>query len=324
MANQRISAARNSSSASTTGPTVSVLIPAYNAQKTIASTIGSVLAQTRSDFEIIVVDDGSTDETAARLQPFLCDSRIRLVSQSNQGPSAALNTAIANAEGRYVSILGSDDLWLPRYIETMAGALDADPAATVAYTDAWTLDDATRRIARMTAMASLHPPRAPENADEFLRALLKYRNFVFAGATVRRAVFAEVGDFRVELPGSEDYELWLRIAARGYTFVRCFPKLAIYRRRSGQLTSDSQKMLENEKEVCRIVAEEYDVPDDVRALAQTCMERQDRLLTTLASSRSRRVPRPFRHLYRGLSTMRHFYLRPPPAVREAFPDLRRL
>src|SRR4051812_28108863 len=105
-------------------PTFSVAIPAYNAAATIAPALRSVLAQTRGDFEAIVVDDGSTDATAEAVGPFLEDGRITLVQQENRGLSGARNTALASARGRYVSLLDSDDLWLPHYLERMGEALD--------------------------------------------------------------------------------------------------------------------------------------------------------------------------------------------------------
>jgi glycosyltransferase involved in cell wall biosynthesis len=299
------------------GRTCSIVMPAYNAASTIGAAIESVLAQTRTDFELIVVDDGSTDETAACVEPYLRDQRIRLISQPNRGQASARNAALEAASGAYVSLLDSDDLWLPQYLELMCGRLDADPSAAAAYTDAWVLDDETRRVARTTVTAPWHPPAVPPDAIGFLRALLEFGNFVFVGATVRRAVLAEVGGFRPGVEPSEDYELWLRIAARGYRFLRVDVPLAIYRRSVGQMSADQAALERAISDVFRIVAEEYDVPDDIRALA-----RQKLPLTRFPSRRPRRVPQFLRSPYRAASRLRHFRLRPPKQVREAFPDLR--
>jgi glycosyltransferase involved in cell wall biosynthesis len=304
--------------------TFSIVIPAYNSKATIGSAIESVQRQSRADFELIIVDDGSTDDTASRVEPFLRDERIRLISQRNLGVAAALNRGIGSARGQYISFLGSDDLWLPHYLAAMAATLDGDPTAAVAYTDAWILDEGTRRIRRVTAMGAFHPPEAPRQPSEFFRSLLERGNYVFAGTTVRRWVFDKVGTFRADLHSAEDYELWLRIASRGYRFVRCPLKLAIYRQRPGQLSADTRSMLLRAAEVFQIVAEEYDVPEDVRELARRRMQEQERLSGSFTSIRLRRVPRRLMWTFNWLSRMRHFYLRPPREIREVFPNLHAL
>jgi glycosyltransferase involved in cell wall biosynthesis len=297
--------------------TCSIVMPAYNAASTIDAAIESVLAQTRKDFELIIVDDGSTDDTASRVEPYLGDQRVRLIHQPNAGQATARNTALAAASGAYVSLLDSDDLWLPQYLDLMCGRLEETPSAAVAYTDAWVLDDQTRRVARATVAAPWHPPIVPADAMGFLRSLLEFGNFVFVGTTIRRAVLADVGVFRVGVEPSEDYELWLRIAARGYRFVRVDLPLAIYRRRPGQASANRGALDRAANEVFRIVAEEYGVSDDLRELA-----RQKLPMRRFPSRPPRRVPRLMRRPYGALSRLRHFYLRPPKQIRTAFPDLR--
>jgi GT2 family glycosyltransferase len=300
-------------------PTFSVVMPAYNTATMIGAAIESVLAQTRGDFELIVVDDGSTDDTPARVEEYLGDGRVKLIRQPNRGQAHARNVAIEHASGICISLLDSDDLWLPRYLETMGATLEADPGAAVAYTDAWILDDKTRRIARQTIMASNHPPSAPRDPEPFLRALLEFGNFVFVGATIRTSILLDVGGFRTGVV-SEDYEMWLRIAARGYRFVRCPATLAIYRRRVGQTTAQPDRTRRAENEVFRVVEEEYEVPDDIRMLA-----RQRIPLTRIAvPRRSRRLPRALHRPYEALSRLRRFYFRSPREVRTAFPDLHSL
>jgi glycosyltransferase involved in cell wall biosynthesis len=307
-------------------PTFSIVMPAYNSQETIGPAIESVLRQTRPDFELIIVDDGSTDETASWVQPFLRDKRIRLISQPNLGLPAARNAALRRARGRYVSLLDSDDLWLPRYLETMAATLDANATAAVAYTtSAWILDDATRRIRRarrVKAVSPRHPTAVTERPQEFLRLLLE-ANFIFVGVTMHRWVLDRVGKFREELRGAEDYELWLRVASRGYRFVRCPSHLAVYRERPGQLSSNLRRTLPAIEHVYRIVVEEYDIQDDLRQLAQRRMQEQARLLSKVDSRRPRRVPRRLRRPYNIVSRIRNFYMKPPREIREAFPNLTR-
>ena len=301
-------------------PTFSVVMPAYNAAATIATAVESVLEQTRDDFELIVVDDGSTDATAAAIERYLEDGRVRLIRQANAGQAHARNAALGVASGRYVSLLDSDDVWLPRYLEVMGETLARHPAAAVAYTDAWVYHQEVGRIARRSALQPVHPRVAPTDPGAFLRALLHLGNFVFVGVTMRAEALAAVGPFRPGVEGSEDYELWLRLAAHGHRFVRCPETLVIYRRRPGQMTAQVESMRRSAAEVLRIVEEEYDVPEDVRGLA-----RRRRPVSELRPpGRPRDVPGPVAPLYRALSRLRWFYVRPPRAVRDAFPDLRAL
>jgi GT2 family glycosyltransferase len=256
-------------------PIFTVAMPAYNSERTIASAIGSVLAQTQPDFELIVVDDGSSDATVDVARGFQ-DSRVRVRRQENAGPGAARNLAIVEGRGRYISMLDSDDLWLPAYLETMGAALDADPKAGLAYTDAWVLDDATGRIRRTTAMHYQDPPvPPPTEPQEFLRQLLIRGNFVFTSGTVRRAALDEIGVFNMLLTPSEDFELWLRIVATGWRAVRVGANLAVYRKHSGSLSSNEVAILRGEGEALRRVVEEYDVPEELRALALRRLRRVD-------------------------------------------------
>src|SRR4051794_17458509 len=174
-------------------PIFTVVMPAYNTAATIGDAIRSVLAQTCSDFELVVVDDGSSDETASVVEQLAVDGRIRLLGQENQGAAAARNAALAAARGRYVSFIDSDDLWLPAYLDAMAAVLTQAPHAGFGYTDAWTIDRRTGRIGTATAMEWQRPPAAPPaTADALLLELLD-RNFVYTAATVPRAVFEDVG-----------------------------------------------------------------------------------------------------------------------------------
>ena len=108
-------------------PTFSIVMPAFNAERTIAAAIRSALAQSREDFELIVVDDGSTDDTAEIAGSFASDPRLVLIRSTNGGPAVARNLALAQARGRYVSLLDSDDLYLPTYLAETQEALLRNP-----------------------------------------------------------------------------------------------------------------------------------------------------------------------------------------------------
>lgn len=262
-------------------PRFTIAMPAYNARRTIRSAIRSVLAQTRPDFELLVVDDGSNDETGTLVEAF-DDERVRLLRQQNAGPGAARNLAIRSGRGEYVSMLDSDDLWLPTYLETMAGILDHDPSVGLAYTDAWVLDDATGRIRRTSAMHYQHPPRdPPRDPHAFLTMLLTRGNFVFTSATVRRDVLDRVGLFQSVLKPAEDFGLWLRIVAGGFEARRTEEKLAVYRKHPGSLSTNEAAILDGERESVRLVAEEFDVPEPIRELARARLRKLDHRLAGL-------------------------------------------
>lgn len=222
----------------------SVVIPAYNAADTIAAAIGSVVRQTQEDLEVIVVDDGSTDQTAAVVRGF-DDPRVRLLRQPNRGLPAARNAGIAVANGLNISFLDSDDLLLPRYLELTAQALGSAPDAGLSYTDAYVFDDATMRVRRRTAMARSKPPMPPPaDRNGFLLELLR-ANFVFVAATVPKAVLEEVGGFKESMTSCEDYELWLRILMGGYRAVWVSGPQALYRKHPRQMSKHLATMTQN-------------------------------------------------------------------------------
>jgi len=248
-------------------PRFTIVIPAFNAARTIGSSIRSVLQQTEQDFEVVVVDDGSTDDTVECARSFATDPRLRVISQRNKGPSAARNAAAAAARGLYVSMLDADDLWLPEYLEVMGAALDANPDAPFAYTDAWVLDDGTGRIRRASAMFYQRPPGTLPDARSFFLLLVE-RNFVYTSVTVRRSILDEVGGYDEDLSTGEDWDLWLRIVGRGTRPVRPAGLLAIHRNHPSSLVNDTQKMTRNVCEVYRRFAEDPAADAEVRTLAR--------------------------------------------------------
>lgn len=266
-------------------PRFSVVIPAFNAARTIEATIRSVYLQTTGDFEIAVVDDGSSDDTV-ELARRLADERVTVLRQDHDGPAAARNLAISHTRGRFVCPLDADDLLLPHFLERMGEALEMHEHAGFAYTDAWMLDDTTQRVRRASAKAYQHPPRnPPDDPTEFVRLLLD-RNFVYGCTLIRRSVLETVGGYVDGVSGSEDYELWLRIAAHGYVGARVDGRLAVYRvGQSVSNSSDPLKMNRAQQGVYRLVAERHPVDDATRALALARLETFRRL-------ESRMIDRP--------------------------------
>jgi len=242
---------------------------AHNAAATIEAAIRSVTRQSVQDFELLVVDDGSRDDTGARARRFQ-DPRVRVVERRTAGgPSAARNAAIAVARGDLVSMIDSDDLWLPQYLEAMGEALDSSPSAGFAYTDAWVLDDETRRIRRTTAMAYQRPPAVPPaDPRAFARLLVAGENFVFSHVTVRRSVLQELGGYDERLGWGEDFELWLRILEAGYAAVRVAGPLAIYRRHPRSRTSQLAQAYDGIRRTYDVILSEHELDDTTRELAR--------------------------------------------------------
>jgi glycosyltransferase involved in cell wall biosynthesis len=299
-------------------PAFTVVIAAYNSARTIAPAIRSVLAQTEQDLELIVVDDGSSDDTPDRVQAFL-DARVQLVRQENQGVAGARNSGLTRARGRFVSLLDGDDLWLPTYLEGMGAALDADPEAGFAYTDAWVLDDETRRIARSTAMSFQMPPETPPEDPEELLSLLIERNFVFSSATLRRSAFEVVGAFDLRAQPADDYEMWMRLAANGYRAARTREPLAIYRLRRDAVSRNELLMFRSIREALRIVAEEYETSDAIRRRARSTMRVWEAELSTYGRVR-RRGRRAAKSVLDRVRREEHFYDTAPAEIAAAFPD----
>ncbi len=223
-------------------PAVSVIIPAYNVAPYIAETLASLFAQTYQDFEAILVNDGSTDETEARVAPFR--ERLVYLRQKNRGVMAARNAGLQAARGRYIALLDSDDLLLPRFLEVLVGMLESDPALSVAVPNAlyfgW-----PRRDGKLHQ--DIFPVAEPVTFDRVLRR----ECYVFSLSVFRRAVLDEVGgyDESLEGQGAEDLDLWLRMLRCGHRFRFTREALAKYRWRSDSLSNTGVKILRCELSV---------------------------------------------------------------------------
>jgi glycosyltransferase involved in cell wall biosynthesis len=270
------------------GPTFTVVMPAHNTASTVGQAIASVLAQTRTDLELVVVDDGSTDGTAEEARRFEFDSRVRVLQQDRGGAGAARNLAIAHARGRCVSMLDSDDLWLPTYLQVVGDALERYPDVGLAHTGHWVLEEPPGLVRRLAPSGEEASRPTKLDADELLVRLTQTNTLVNSTVTVRRPVLDEVGGCDTTLAASIDFELWLRIAAAGYGIVRAPGRHAVYRWRRGSIQSDPRNEVRSHRslrEVYRRVAEEWDVPADVKALATSRVSALDRRIDTLTGKR---------------------------------------
>jgi len=184
-------------------PLVSILIPCYNAERWVAQCIESALSQTYPNNEIIVIDDGSKDNTHEVVEQFV--PAVRYVWQENAERGAARNHGLRLAKGEFIAFLDSDDLWLPEMIERCVAFLRANPEIALVYSDAVQIDAAGRELRVLSAGK---PGRNP--TDRLLKS-----NFLSIGRhMIRTAVVRKIGGFREEreLSGSEDWEMWVRLS----------------------------------------------------------------------------------------------------------------
>lgn len=213
-------------------PRVSIIIPAYNAMRYLPETLESALAQSFSDFEIIIINDGSTDDIK---DWFLSvqDSRVRLISQPNQGKSVALNKGISQTSGDYIAFLDADDIWERAKLEKQVTCLEANPTVGLVYTWTALADETGQATGRVLA----------SHAEGQVWKSLILKNILACGSTpmVRRQCFDVVGLFSTELPPAEDWDMWLRLAAC-YQFSVIKQPLVRYRKHSSNTSAMWQQM----------------------------------------------------------------------------------
>ncbi len=184
-------------------PLVSVIIPTYNRGWILAEAIDSVLAQDYKDYELIVVDDGSTDNTREILDIYGQD--IIILRQANTGVSAARNRGIAKAGGQLVAFLDSDDLWLPRKLSRQVGFLNLNPDAVINHTEEIWIRNGVRVNPK-----DRHRKPSGMIFERSLGLCLVSPSAVM----IKKALFDAVGVFDESLPACEDYDLWLRIGCQ--------------------------------------------------------------------------------------------------------------
>ncbi len=192
----------------TPAPFFSVIIPTYNRWPLVGEAIESVLAQSFTSYEILVVDDGSTDESARLINDRY--PKMRLITQTNRGVSAARNAGIRMAGARWLAFLDSDDLWTRNKLERQHDFILADPSVRALHTD-----EIWRRNGRRVNPHKKHRKTGSfENDDELFRRSVGMCLVSPSSVVIHREVFDNVGLFDEDLPVCEDYDMWLRIMTR--------------------------------------------------------------------------------------------------------------
>jgi glycosyltransferase involved in cell wall biosynthesis len=219
--------------------TFDIIIPAFNAAKYLSAALESVIAQTFQDWQIFLIDDGSTDNTADVVAPFLdrCGSKIRYIKQENRGLPAARNTAIRASESEFLALLDADDVWLPCRLAESFNAMMDRPQAGLSY-GLITIIDPEGKIGE-TFEGSKGP------VDGWIAPYIYMRTVELPCPTItfRRRCIEEVGVFDETMRATEDRDLWLRIALR-YEVAFIPRVLSYYRRSPTSMSADGQRMLQ--------------------------------------------------------------------------------
>lgn len=180
---------------------LSVVIPAFNVERYIVSSIRSALSQTFQDLEVIVVDDGSTDSTAVRAAS-MKDGRLKIIQQRNAGPAAARNTGIKAADGKYIALLDADDVWFPQKIEHQILFLKRNPSVGIAYTYSAYINEDGKYSGQLWMV---------KGKELTFRQQIFHNRICTSSAVIRKDCFLQAGLFNETLRACQDYELWVRI-----------------------------------------------------------------------------------------------------------------
>jgi glycosyltransferase involved in cell wall biosynthesis len=258
-------------------PRVSVLIPSYNHAPYLPAALQSVFDQTYRDYEIVVVDDGSTDGSVEILQGY--GDRIRLFMQANRGTYPTLNRCIAESQGAYLAILNSDDLWAPTKLEKQVALLEAHPEVGLVHTGGYFID----------AQGNILPgnplgfewPRTP--TGNIIEALVRCNKIIASSVLVRRECFERLGGFREDLFGSGDWEMWFRIALE-WDIGYIDEPLTMYRVHGANASFQHRRVYE----------------DDVKVRTETIHANESRLWQRATDARAMRLA--LAHSYACLGT----------------------
>ena len=214
-------------------PKVSIITAAFNARPFLRATLASASRQTFNDFEHLVVDDGSTDETATIAEQLAtADPRIKVIRQQNLGASAARNAAITRAAGDYLAILDADDLWMPEFLEEQLSILAAHPDVDVVSANAISLGGPFNGRPLRPASVTCTPLS--------LLTMIEVEDSVCITSVFRRRVVDRIGGFDPSIRMNEDYDFWLRAAAAGCRVLFNARPSAFYRRHPGGKSTNEQ------------------------------------------------------------------------------------
>ncbi|MCU1385823.1 MAG: glycosyl transferase family 2 [Acidobacteria bacterium] len=284
-------------------PLVSVIMPAFNAERYLGAAVASVLRQTFADLELLIIDDGSSDGTAAVANGFAArDPRVRLLQQANAGPGPARNTGFRAAAGQLFAFLDSDDEWDDTFLAEQVAVLEARPEIDVLVANA-----------RNRGGARHNQPARPVEDDGqpiALAAILGDESAIFIMTVFRRAVIDAVGGFDPALFTNEEYDMWIRASLAGFTFARNPKPLGWYTCRPDSLSSSDTRMLSGILRVFAKTRPSLPAGSPERAILDRQVERFERELLAAHARRSfsRREPREAARYLTALAARRGGWL----------------
>jgi glycosyltransferase involved in cell wall biosynthesis len=222
----------------TVTPRIAVIVPAYGVAHLVGEALDSLLAQTFTDWECWVVDDGAPDDVAGAVAPYLADPRIRFLETDKGGVSCARNRAIARSRAPYVCLLDGDDLLRPRYLACMVAALDADRDARLVTCNARKFGALPKERFCSSAMQ-----RAGGDVTGTLAEVLDRRFNVYIGSVFRRGDWERVGGFDEAMSHCEDFDFWVRLLTLGGHALYVDELLGEYRVRPSSASASGEKMI---------------------------------------------------------------------------------
>lgn len=249
---------------------VSIIIPCYNQARFLSDALDSALAQEYDALEIIVVNDGSTDDFETRSAPYQNDARVKIINQENRGLPAARNRGIRESRGEYLKFLDADDWLVPTAIAKQVAAFHANPTLGLVYCD----------LVRVNARGEQIDDYAAANARRILNgnilpSLIVGGYFTPHTVLVRRTILEQVGVFNESLKSVEDVELWMRIMCEGYAAHFVSEKLAYYRLHDTNMSSDTPVMRDAQQRVLDLITTRY--PHRVAAALDELIAEQRRV-----------------------------------------------
>lgn len=218
-------------------PRVSIMIPTYNCATFLGRAIDTALAQSYTDYEILIVDDGSTDNTRDVVVPY--GTKVRYFYQPNGGLSSARNLALSHATGEFVAYLDADDMWCPRKLEAQVAFLDARKECGLVHSEISVIDEDDKVL----HLCFNQETRRPVPQGHCLADLLRRCHVQILTVLERRECFGRAGIFDEGLRIAQDYHHWIRVALQGFAIGYLPEPLAKYRWRRGSLMSNQRRLL---------------------------------------------------------------------------------
>lgn len=235
--------------------TISVIIPTYNSSSYITRTLDSVLSQNYLPDEIVIVDDGSSDNTIEIIEEYKKANKdvlknIRVFQQKNMGAGAARNRAVKEAAGKWIAFLDSDDIWMSGKMKAVRASMEAHPDSTIIAHDEYAVDEKDMESRRLCSLHEGHD----ESKDLFIQ-LYEGNLFSTSCMVIKKEIIERAGGFDESLRSAQDYDLWIRCGMYGKLFYIPEP-YEIYVTREGNITANTYRRYNCELRICRKYTDE--------------------------------------------------------------------